>query len=92
MTQFLDDERKTLCCQYELLPEDVKTSPLELEVYDVLRDRFVFVLLASIGQHTRHAKLAKTRTVNEAEARHDWDGLLFHMYVGGPERLSPNIL
>lgn len=92
LTYYVDDARDVLCKQYQVLPEKVKKSELEPEVYDVIRERIMFPLLASVGQFTKETELSQTRTVNEAEFRHDWDSLFFHLYVSGQERISHNVM
>ena len=65
---------------------------LEPEASEIVRARLLVILLACAGQYTILAKLVGVRTIKEAEARHDWDSLLFHFYVDKNEQISPNVL
>lgn len=61
-------------------------------VSEIVRAKLLVILLACAGQHTVPTKLAGIRAIKEAEARHDWDNLLFHLYVDRNDQISPHVL
>ncbi|GBE87639.1 hypothetical protein SCP_1103160 [Sparassis crispa] len=72
----------------------LKEKPVNLDEADmhILSSRFSTILYASMGAYTHHAASSGLR-VNEAEARHDWDRMLYQFCVSDSGRIvSPYIL
>ncbi|GBE90005.1 hypothetical protein SCP_1800270 [Sparassis crispa] len=72
----------------------LKEKPVELDEADmrILSNRFSTILYASMGAYTHHAA-SSGLPVNEAEARHDWDRMLYQFCVPDSEHtVSPYLL
>jgi len=90
----LESVRKHLFDQYKEICGN-KDSP-KLDALDpahtrLFNDRFSALLEATIGAFTLKAA-AQGRKVYEAEARHDWDAVLYRFLVAPGEAISANTL
>lgn len=86
----MEEVRKHLFHQYEEIcdkPPDV-LDPGHTRIFD---ERFSALLEATIGAFTLKAA-AQGRPVYEAEARHDWDAVLYRFLVAPGEGIAANIL
>jgi len=64
---------------------------LEPTVVDILSERLSLLLSATVGAYTLKAATGG-RTVYEAEWRHNWDEVLYRLYVTAGEVFSPRVL
>lgn len=90
----LEHVRQHLFRQYEEIRNKDSQKPIEaLEPahIDIFSDRFSALLAATIGVFTLQA-VALGRPVYEAEARHDWDAVLYRFLAVPGEPISSNVL
>jgi hypothetical protein len=91
----LEDARQHLFHQYQdLCNKDNLQQPMEAldpTHTKIFNDRFSALLGATVGAFTLKA-VAQGLSVYEAEARHDWDAVLYRFLVAPGEGISANVL
>ncbi|KAI0683971.1 hypothetical protein BC835DRAFT_1310776 [Cytidiella melzeri] len=73
---------------HDVRGEEWAQRPLEDTLVPILSAHFWAVFDATAGAFTKQMELA----LNEAESRHEWDGLLYQFFTAADEAMSPYVL
>jgi hypothetical protein len=92
----VQEVRKHLFTQYEEVRDaqralGTELGTLKLDHASVFQGRLSALLWATVGAYTKIAA-AQGCTVYKAEARHDWDAVLYRFYAPPGDRVSPDVM
>jgi hypothetical protein len=92
----VQEVRKHLFTQYEEVRDaqralGAELGTLKLDHASVFQERLSALLWATVGAYTKIAA-ARGRTIYEAEARHDWDAVLYRFYAPPGDCVSSDVM